>query len=50
MNSENPNPCGFQHNCHNYLAAKNGNCGREFGDVLECWAELEPGEKVAFCR
>jgi hypothetical protein len=45
MNLENPEPCCLQNNCHNFCEAKNGNCACEFGDVLECWVELEPNEK-----
>lgn len=45
MNLKNPEPCYFQNNCHNFCEAQNGNCGCEFADVLECWVELEPGEK-----
>ena len=46
MNLKNPQPCRFQDNCHNFCEAENGNCAREFDDVLECWVELELGEKV----
>jgi hypothetical protein len=41
MNLENPEPCYFQNNCHNFCEAKNSNCGCEFDDVLECWVELD---------
>lgn len=48
MNLNDPKPCRFQHNCHNFLEAKNGNCACEFDDVLDCWVELEPREKRPF--
>lgn len=48
MNMNNPEPCGFQENCHNFCPAKNGNCAAEFDDVLDCWVELESGEKSRY--
>lgn len=49
MNLKDPKPCPFQHDCHNFTEAQNGNCGCEFEDVLECWVELDE-EEVNRCK
>ena len=40
----NPELCYMQNNCSNFTEADNGNCAIEFGDILECWAELADNE------